>query len=515
MAPPSNTNPLAWFERLSGAKLASGEPRAVSGVTSDSRRVERGGLFVAVPGFDSDGHAYIKDALAKGATALLVQEDHRSQWERFAEGAATVVSVPDTRRALAQAAAGFYGDPAMKLGMVGVTGTDGKTTTVHLIAHVLESAALPCGYLSSVSFKTASSPLPNDSHMTTLEAPDIQSKLADMVASGLRHAVIEASSHGLALHRVDECSFDVGVFTTLSRDHLDFHGTMEEYREAKGLLFRMLNEPHGKDVPKAGVLNADDPASEYYRMLTSAPIITYALDAGADVRAERIEPDGLTSRFRLRSPAGGGNVTLRLAGRYNVSNALAAVAVGVSQGLALGEILRGIESFPGVPGRMEEIDCGQPFRVVVDIASTRDALHRVLDVLRPVTEGKLIAVFGCAGERDSARREGMGRVAAELADFTVLTNEDPRREKPDAIIEEIAAAMRASGRSEGEDYACVEDRREAMRIAFEQARPGDTVLLAGKATEQSIIIGTMHHPWDERCVAGELLSEMTGKEART
>ena len=506
---PPRTTATSWLSRLVDPAVVAGRPGSVTAVCFDSRQVVPGALFVAVPGFETDGHSYLRDALQRGATALLVQEDHRQEWEPLvAEADAAIVSVPDTRRALAQAAAGFYGEPAGKLGVVGVTGTDGKTTTVHLIAHLLDSSGRSAGFLSSVGFCTGDEIRLNDTHMTTLEAPQVQQYLAAMVEAEAAYAVIEASSHGLALHRVDECAFDVAVFTTLSRDHLDFHGTMDEYREAKGRLFRMLDESPAKDAPKTAVLNAGDPASAYFRTLTKAPVITYGIEQEADVRAEAIELQGLASRFRLVAPAGSAQVSVQLAGRYNVANCLAAAAVGLSQGLTLDEVVRGLETFSGVPGRLQLIDAGQPFRVVVDIASTPEALRLVLETLRAVTNGRLCAVFGCAGERDAARRDGMGRVAGELADFTVLTNEDPRREDDDAIIEAIAAGLREAGRSEEQDFVRLPDRREALRAAFARAQAGDTVLLAGKGTEQSIVVGREHLPWDEARVARELLEEM-------
>ncbi len=494
---------------LDGAVVISGRPGPVTSVCADSRRVEHGALFVAVPGFETDGHDHLAQAAQRGATALLVQEDRREQWHAFAQEAElTVVTVPDTRRALAQASAGFYGEPARKLGVVGVTGTDGKTTTVHLIAHLLESAGRSCGYLSSVAFQTGGEAELNDSHMTTLEANDVQRQLAEMVEAGCAYAVIEASSHGLALHRVDGCHFDVGVFTTLSRDHLDFHRSMDEYRRAKGRLFEMLGDVEKDGVPQASVLNADDPASEYFASLTALPAVTYGIDAAADVRAAGVKANGLSTAFRLITPEGERKVSVQLAGRYNVSNCLAAAAVARSQDVSLDDITAGLESFTGVPGRLEAVDAGQRFRVVIDIASTAEALLRVLSVLRPVTAGRLIAVFGCAGERDEARRTGMGAAAAELADFSVLTNEDPRREDPDAIIESITAGLLASDRHEGEDFERVPDRRDAIRRAFVRAREGDTVLLAGKGTERSIIIGTEHVPWNESEIARELLKEL-------
>jgi len=509
--PPARAT-VDWLSLLPEARIVAGEPGVVTSVCFDSRAVTPGALFVAVPGLDTDGHRYLGDALDRGAAALLVQEDHRAQWEPLLSRSAAIVVVPDTRAALAKAAAGFYGRPATKLGVIGVTGTDGKTTTVHLIAHLLESSGRPMGYLSSAAFRSGHEAARNDSHMTTLEAPFVQGQLAAMVQAGMRYAVIEASSHGLALHRVDECAFDVAVFTTLSRDHLDFHGTMDAYREAKGRLFRMLDESPAKDgIAKAAVVNADDAAAGYFASLSRAALTMYGIHAAADVYAEAIEARGLATRFRLLTPAGSADVTVGLAGRYNVSNCLAATAVALSQGVELDEIARGLQSFPGVPGHLEPIDAGQPFRVVVDIASTPDAMRRVLEVLRPVTKGRLIAVFGAAGERDPARRDGIGRAAGELADFAVLTNEDPRREDPDAIIEQIASGLRAARRSEGDDFARVPDRREAIRAAFASALGGgDTVLLAGKGTEPSIEMATEAIPWDEARVARELLLELVG-----
>ena len=477
----------------------------------DSRAVVPGALFVAVPGFDTDGHRFLQDALTRGATALLVQEDSKETWESLIRKAGVaVVAVPDTRRAVAQVAAAFYGEPALRLGMIGVTGTDGKTTTVQLIAHVLENAGQPTGYLSSAAFRSTREPARvNDSHMTTLEAPFVQEQLASMAAAGMRYAVVEASSHGLALHRVDACAFDVAVFTTLSRDHLDFHKTMDEYRRAKGRLFEMLDEaPPKSNIRKAAILNADDPASEFFQTLTKAPVVTYGIEKPADLRATgiRMTPEG--ARFKLQTNDRRVGVETRLLGLFNVYNCLAAAAVGLSQNWDLDALANGLRDFSGVPGHLEPVDEGQPFRVIVDIASTEAALRRVLNVLRPATEGKLIVVFGCAGERDTARREGMGRVAGELADFAVLTNEDPRREDPDTIIEEIALALRAAGREEGRDFARVTDRREAIALAFERANAGDTVLLTGKGVEPSIVIGTEAMSWNEAQVAREELRKL-------
>ena len=506
----------AWLTGIGEAEVVGDLPASLTGVCYDSRRAEPGCLFVAVPGAtprSRDGHEFIAQARAQGAAALVVQADHRPAWERLTEGGRVpLVVVPDSRRVLAPLAAAFHGWPARCLRVVGVTGTDGKTSTVHLVAAVLEAAGRRCALLSSAELRSGGRARVNATHMTTLEAPEIQAFLAEALEVGDQWVVVEASSHGLALHRVDGCEFDVAAFTILGRDHLDFHGSLEEYRAAKGRLFRLLDESADKGVPKTAVLNADDPASDYFRGLTAASVVTYGLEAPADVMAHDVRAEGLATSFELAGPLGAVPVKTRLAGRYNVYNCLAAAAVGLSQGLSAEEVKRGLESVSGVPGRMELIDAGQPFAVVADIASTPQALTNVLGVLRtaclPVGQtgrGRLWVVFGCAGERDPGRRDGMGRVAGCLADFTVLTNEDPRSEDPDAIIEAIAAGLREAGRREGDDFVRIPDRRQAIAYAFERAGDGDVVLLAGKGSEQTMVFGDQHVPWDERAVARELL----------
>jgi UDP-N-acetylmuramoyl-L-alanyl-D-glutamate--2,6-diaminopimelate ligase len=516
MAPPAQSPTVPWLAGVADAEVVSEVASDVTGITSDSRNVQPNWLFVAVAGFETDGHQYLVQAVERGARALLVRADRRDLWQPLAgRPGLSVIAVPDTRIALAQAAAGYYGHPARRLGVIGVTGTDGKTTTTHLIAHVLEHAGRPAGLMSSISFETGGAPELNASHMTTLEAPDVQWRLAEMARCGKRYAVIESSSHGLALHRVDGCDFDVGVFTTLSSDHLDFHGTIEEYRRAKGRLFTMLNESAAKNgVPKAAVLNADDAAAGYFRSLCNVPVTTYGIEVPADVMAEKVEQTAEGLRFHIRASSASIDVTSCLLGRFNVYNCLAAASTALSQGVTLDRAVVGLRTFRGLPGRLEPIDCGQPFRVFVDIASTPDALRRVLETLRPLTRGRLWAVFGAAGERDAGRRDGMGRAAGALADIAVLTNEDPRREDPDAILEAMASGLREQGRNEGTDFVRVLDRREAIRYAFERAQPDDSVLLAGKATEPSIVIGTEHYPWDERAIARELLAEIgAGRDA--
>ena len=503
---------IEWRSLLPDSQAYGDPPEGVTAVHYDSRTVTPGSVFVAVPGAlpprSLDGHDFIRSALDRGAGVVVVQADRRAKWQALAEsGRAAFLVVPDSRRALATIAAAFWGFPARSLITIGVTGTDGKTTTVHLIASVLEAADLSAGYLSSVEFKTGGDAELNATHMTTVQSPEVQAALAEMVRAGRRYAVVEASSHGLALNRLDECEFDVAVFTTLSSDHLDFHGDPSEYLAAKGRLFQMLDESVDKGVTKTAVLNADDPASSSLRARTKAKALSYGINSAADIRAEDVRLDALRSTFDVVGLSGRQTIRLPLAGLYSVYDALAAAAVGLSLGVSPEKVADGLAAFKGVPGRMEIIDCGQPFRVVVDIASTPEALRRVLQVLRSLAGGRLIVVFGCAGERDHARRDGMGRVAGELADFAVLTNEDPRSEEPDTIISDIAAGLVQAGRREDADFVRVPERREAIRHAFAIAQPGDVVLLAGKGTEQSIAIGDKHVPWDERRVACELLSE--------
>jgi UDP-N-acetylmuramoyl-L-alanyl-D-glutamate--2,6-diaminopimelate ligase len=496
------------------AELAAAEilgPDAdVSAICSDSRRVSRGALFVAVPGFRTDGHEHIAEAAARGALAVAVQADRPEKWRAVAEERSlSAVVVAETRQALAALAAAFHGHPGRRLGVVGVTGTDGKTTVVHLVSHLLEAAGHRSGLLSTVHCKAGERIWPNETRFTTPEAPEVQALLAEMVAAGADYAVLESTSHGLALHRLDCCEYDVATMTSVTADHLDFHRSRQEYLAAKGRLFAMLDESVTKaGVDKAAVLNADDPASSYFRELTRARALTYSIVQAADVRAADIRPADWGSRFRLATPASEEEVTLGLPGDFNVYNALAAAAVALSQGIALRDIGSAIASFPGVPGRLERIDEGQPFTVVVDFAHAPEALRRVLTFLRGRCRGRLIAVFGCIGERERPRRAGMGLAAGQLADFAVLTNDNPFAEDPDGIIAEIARGLREAGRHEGHHFVAVPDRREAVAHALAMAVEGDIVLLGGKGHEQSITIGEMVIPWDDRRIARELLREM-------
>ncbi|MGB2695810.1 MAG: UDP-N-acetylmuramoyl-L-alanyl-D-glutamate--2,6-diaminopimelate ligase, partial [Dehalococcoidia bacterium] len=486
----------------------------IAAIAYDSRRVERGTLFVARPGFETDGHRFIPQALEASATALLVQQDHRNVWEPLVAGSNVAVAViDDTRRALADVAAAFYDYPARALRVVGVTGTKGKTTTSYLAAALLEASGHRTGLVSGVEIKIGERMIGNDSEMTTPEALEVQSYLAQMRDEGAQYAVVESTSHGLALHRLEHLEYDVAAFTNLYPDHLDFHPDVEDYTAAKGRLFEMLDESLDKGIEKTAVLNADDATSERMRARTKrARALTYGIEApDADVRAADVAMSERGTRFQLVTPVGACDVQMPLLGLFSVSNALAAATIALSQGATPAAIAAGLAAFRGVPGRMERIDCGQPFAVVVDFAHTGDALRSVLQALRGAARGRLIAVFGAGGDRDPGRRTGMGRAAAELADFAVLTNDNPRTEDPSAIIDTIAAAMIEGGRREGDDFVRIPDRREALRYAFTHAREGDVVLVAGKGHEPYTIIGHEHLPWDDREVAREELRALAAK----
>jgi len=490
---------------LSGAEMIGPGDAVFSAVEYDSRRVRPGALFVAVPGARADGHDYLQQAVAAGAAALLVQADHRSAWQ---SPALPRLVVPDTRAALAPAAAAFFGWPARRLTVVGVTGTDGKTSLSHLIAHLLESSGERVGLMSTAENRAAGRELPDSGRFTTPEAPEVQAMLAAMVEAGCRYAALEATSHGLALHRLDGCEFDVAAMTNVGRDHLDFHRSREEYLAAKGTLFRMLDGSADKGVVKTAVLNADDPAHEYFRSLTRARAVTYGLHSPADIVSEDVRRDGWGVRFRLRTPAGNAEARLVRPGEFNVANALAATAIGLSLNLDLDAVVRGLESWPGAPGRMERVDEGQPFTVVVDFAHAPESLRRVLTELRSANRGRIIAVFGCIGERDRERRCAMGRVAAELAHYTYVTDDNPYSEDREAIIAEIVRGLREAGKREGHDFAAIPDRREAIAQALAMAVDEDVVLLAGKGHEREVHLPGGSYECDDREVARRVLHEL-------
>jgi len=486
----------------------------VAGVSDDTRRIGPGGLFVAIAGSHVDGHDLLDRAAAAGAVAAIVERP-------VPHVALPQLIVGRSAAALADAASWWYGDPSRGLGVVGITGTDGKTTTSFLVAAALEAAGVSAGLIGTVEIRIGTAREPNPEHMTTPGAPDLQRTLRAMVAAGNQAAVVETTSHGLAADRVRGIAYDAAILTNLTHEHLEFHGSWEAYRDAKLSLFERLavsdrnprKGPPAPAWPKLAVVNADDPTAGAFvgvAQEAGARIVTYGTDASADVRATHSEEDASRLRVTYDAPSGPAKLELRLAGRFNVHNALAAVALGEGLGLDPAAVRAGLESVEGVPGRMERVDAGQPFAVVIDYAHTPASLGAVLDILAPVAAargGGLIAVFGSAGERDVEKRSMMGRIAGERCRLVVATDEDPRGEDREAILDEIARGAEDAGRRRGRDLLLIADRPAAIAAAFERARPGDVVLLAGKGHERSIIGPDGPVPYDERATALDALAD--------
>lgn len=480
---------------------------AIRAVQFDSRQVQQGDLFVCARGERNDGHDFAAAAVRAGAVALVCEE---GRGEALRGLGVPVVEVPNPRAVLASVSAAHEGYPAKQLITIGVTGTDGKSTTAFLLHAALRGCGLKAGLLTTIQSRIDDEVVPNPTRLTSQEAPYIQRLLAEMVEAGCTHAVIESTSIGLDLHRLDECYFDAGVLTNLSGDHLDYHGDLKAYRAAKGRLFEMLEGgSHGKRAAVA-ILNRDDPNWEYFARRTKARVVTYALDEReADVVAEDLMlwPDGGT--FAVTADEDTIEASVRLPGRFNVANAVAAITTAAALRLDIYGATSGVASCEGVPGRMERLE-GAPFTVVVDYAHTGDALRQVATTLREVVDGRLIAVFGAAGERATERRTGLGEAAAELVDYSILADEDPRSEPSESIIEDIARAMTGKGAVEGERFERVSDRRAAISRALEVAEPGDLVLIAGKGHESTIEYADGPRPWDDRQVARDLIAERFG-----
>lgn len=497
---------LAAEGRLRAGGLGDAAPHAlpIRGLAFDSRRVREGWLFVAVPGAHVDGHDFLANAAALGAAAAIVERPVPSV-------ELPQIVVERSQAALATAACWWYGDPSRELGVVGVTGTDGKTTTSFLAAAALRSAGISAGIVTTAGIGIGDLDSFNPEHITTPDAPQLQRTLRAMVRARDTAAIVETTSHGLALDRVGGIAYDIAIFTNLTHEHLEFHGTFEAYREAKLSLFRRLGSGPTKHLdrswPSTAIVNRDDPAGPMFEAAATAAgarTISYGEGAFADVRASSVAEDARSLRFDVTTPRWQGTLGLQLAGRFNVSNALAAIALGEALDLDAEAVRAGLAGVRGVPGRMERVDCGQPFGVVVDYAHSPASLEKVLDLLAALAAargGGVIAVFGSAGERDVQKRPMMGRVAGRRCRLVIVTNEDPRDEDPEAILEQIANGAEAAGLRRGEDLECVADRREAIALAFERARPEDWVLLAGKGHERSILTRAGAEPWEERAEA--------------
>jgi UDP-N-acetylmuramoyl-L-alanyl-D-glutamate--2,6-diaminopimelate ligase len=481
----------------------------ITGVEHDSRAASAGDLFVAVPGARADGHDFAAAAAAGGAVAII--------GERAVAGLAVPqLLVGDARAALALASAWLHGFPSRDLGVIGVTGTDGKTSTSFMLRAMLEACGRQTGLLTTVTV-IAGGKVIGGSRATTPEAPVLQAALAAMRDAGDDFAIVESTSHGLAQQRVGEVAYDIAVLTNLSHEHLEFHRTFDAYRAAKRRLFEALavgDANPDKGLGKWAIVNRDDAVAGDFAGAAAdagAQVIGYGTAASADIQATRIAESARGLTMGVRTTRWEAEVRLQMAGRFNAHNALAAISVGEALGLEPEGMRGGLEGLAGVPGRMERIVAGQPFGVVVDYAHTPDSLAKVLDNLAPgaaAAGGGLVCVFGSAGERDTLKRPMMGAVAGERCRLLVLTDEDPRGEDRLAILREIAAGATSVGRSEGRDVRLVPERREAIRLAFESAAPADVVVLCGKGHESTIEMAAGPVPWDEARVAREVLAEL-------
>jgi UDP-N-acetylmuramoyl-L-alanyl-D-glutamate--2,6-diaminopimelate ligase len=468
--------------------------REVESIAYDSRRVQNNTLFVAMRGEKSDGHQFVDQAIEQGASVIVAEREISSP-------RATCLVVENSRPALADLSAAFYGIPASKLKMAAVTGTNGKTTTTFLIKHICETAGLRCGLLGTVQYEIGDRILP--AIRTTPEALDIQDLLAQIVNAGGRAAVMEVSSHALAQERARGIEWDVAVFTNLTQDHLDFHGTMEKYFEAKAKLFQDLAAQSKKKQPSA-VINVDDRYGEKLvnRLTGKVPLVTYGLGLHADFRASNYRTEFAGTSYQLDARGKSYLVRVPLIGRFNVANSMAALVAANAMGVNLRDAILSLARTPQVPGRLELVPAKRQFQIFVDYAHTDDALRNVLKTLRELKPRKLIVVFGCGGDRDRKKRPLMGRVTDELADHAIITSDNPRKENPDAIIGEVEKGFRST------HYEKIVERADAIRRAVAMARPRDLVLIAGKGHEKYQEFADHTIPFDDIQVARRALDDL-------
>ncbi|MBN1797142.1 MAG: UDP-N-acetylmuramoyl-L-alanyl-D-glutamate--2,6-diaminopimelate ligase [Spirochaetales bacterium] len=495
-----------------------GSDPLISAVHYDSREITPGTLFVALCGEHTDGHRYIQDAVAKKAEALVVQKE-----TALAKQALAYAVTPDTRTALSKLAANFYDNPSKHLYTIGVTGTDGKSSTVWFIHQLYSLAGKHSGFVSTASYQTADRVQNNPYRQSTPEAPEIHQLLHLMLSSGKRFAVIEATSHGLSQKtaRLKDVHFDVGVFTNITHEHLEFHGTQKNYRSDKANLFKGLSSSPAKSdltsksplaTPRFAVLNMGDPNWKYFSDAARVPVYTYALNLkNADISASDVIPSAHGSDFMIHVEQKAYPVHFNLPGAFNIENLLAALAtVSYTTEIPLPELLPFIPRLTGVKGRMHSINMRQPFKVIVDFAHTPAAYSKLLPFIRTQTQGRLICVFGSAGERDTAKRKLQGKVASEYCDLVILTDEDPRGEDSLSIIQDIARGCENLTR--GNDLFFIPDRAQAVYKALSTARNNDTVLLLGKGHETSIVYKDYKVAWNEITTAEDILKDLGFKK---
>lgn len=461
----------------------------INKVTDDSRAVEDGDLFIAVRGASFDGQNFIKDAIRSGARAIMAEEEFDSPLDVMK------IIVGDARKALYLAADNFFDSPSKKLKTIGITGTNGKTTITYLVEKILTCAAKNAGVIGTVDYRFAGRSTPAKN--TTPGALEISRILADMAEGGVEYVAMEVSSHSLDQRRIDGISFDAAVFTNVTNEHLDYHKTLDNYFRSKARLLELLKNDG------TAILNSDDDRIiSLRRSVSGKKTLTYGLSETADIRAEKISLSLNGTTFRAVTPEGEMDIRTGLIGRHNVSNILASIAAAISQGIGPETIKNGIESFGVVPGRLEPVESGQPFRVYVDYAHTEDALYNILSLLKEVAKRRIITVFGCGGNRDRRKRPAMGRVACKFSDRVIITSDNPRFEEPRDIIDEIESGLKGKY----SNYEILEDRREAVKKALETARDEDIVLIAGKGHEKYQIVKDRTIPFDDCEIAKSILT---------
>ena len=480
------------IQRLKAISIEGPIDREITGVRYDSRRVGPGNLFVAVRGACFDGHSFIEQAVEKGAVAIVGEQAGLSK-------RATTIVVQNSREALASLGSAYYGDPSRRLRVIGVTGTNGKSTTTFLIKHLLERANQSTGLIGTVQYEIGERVLP--ARRTTPESLDLQELLSRCVEAGCRNVVLEVSSHALSQGRAGEIAFDVGAFTNLTQDHLDFHQGMKDYFEAKARLFDSVRDSQKKE--RAGAINIDDPYGQQLvaRFGKDLPIVTYGMSARAEFRASNFKVEMNGTSYQLNAKEKSYLVRLPLIGRFNIYNSLAALAVAHAIGADLRTSVLALANAPQIPGRLEAVPAKRQFQVFVDYAHTDDALLNVVRTCRDLHPNRLILVFGCGGNRDKTKRALMGAVADQFADYTILTSDNPRKEDPEAIVREVEAGFKRK------NYEKIVDRKEAISRAIALAQAKDIVLIAGKGHEKYQEFGNYTIPFDDVDVAARALEE--------
>jgi UDP-N-acetylmuramoyl-L-alanyl-D-glutamate--2,6-diaminopimelate ligase len=498
------------LEKLPDAQTHGDSSVSITGLTCDSRAVRPGALFFALRGVKTDGHRYIEQAVAAGAAAIVLEN------ASYAPDRLPWVAVADGRAAMGLMAALFNGNPTAAKPLIGITGTNGKTTTTYLIEAILAAAGLQAAVLGTISYRFGSTTI-GASH-TTPESTELQRAFRQLGDAGAEAFVMEVSSHALEQKRVDGCHFDVGIFSNLTRDHLDYHGTMENYLDAKCRLFTELLQPSPEKPHRRAVINMDDPSGATIAGRSVCPVVTFGTAGNCDVRPTKVESSVNGIQATVMTPVGAVAFTSQLLGRFNLSNILAAVAAGVALDLPLSAIKQGIEHHTTVPGRMERVNNSAGVTCLVDYAHTGDALENALTTLKEIAAGRIITVFGCGGDRDNGKRPIMGKIAAEMSDLAIVTSDNPRTENPQTILEQVKAGIIPLGIREyrldeladgflDKGFVVIENRRDAISLAVRLAKAEDIILLAGKGHEDYQIIGTTKHHFDDREEAAAAFTE--------